>query len=400
MTPSDPSGDAFQSTPLQATPLTDAHKALGARMTPFAGYDMPVQYPAGILKEHLWTREHAGVFDVSHMGPAFLELAVRSGDAEADHRAVAALVEPLVCGDIRGLKPGQLRYTLLLNAAGGMLDDLMIGRPAEPERQGRLYVVVNAATKDGDFAAISAAAGAAGRLQRADAGALIAVQGPEAAAVVEGLAPGASDLGFMTFATLAFEGERVVVSRSGYTGEDGFEILSPAPVAGRLWTRLLADPRAAPVGLGARDSLRLEAGLPLYGHDADETTSPVEAALGFAISKRRLKARDFPGAARIAAELDGALARVRVGLRVLEGAPAREGAPIVGPSGESLGTITSGGFAPSLSAPIAMGYVPPAFAAPGTPLAVQVRGRTQRAEVAELPFVAHRYIRKPKPAQA
>jgi aminomethyltransferase len=395
VTPSDPIGEA-----LQSTPLTGAHKALSARMTPFAGYDMPVQYPAGILKEHLWTREHAGVFDVSHMGPAFLELAGRSGDPEADHRAVAALVEPLVCGDIRGLKPGQLRYTLLLNPAGGMLDDLMIGRPAEPERQGGLYVVVNAATKESDFAAISAAAGTAGRLARADDGALIAVQGPEAAAVVEGLAPGASDLGFMTFSTLAFEGESVVVSRSGYTGEDGFEILSPAPVAERLWTRLLADPRAAPVGLGARDSLRLEAGLPLYGHDADETTSPVEAALGFAISKRRLKARDFPGAERIAAELNGALARVRVGLRVLEGAPAREGAPIVSPSGESLGTITSGGFAPSLSAPIAMGYVPPAFAAPGTQLAVQVRGRVQRAEVAELPFVPHRYVRKPAPAQA
>jgi aminomethyltransferase len=359
---------------------------------------MPVQYPAGILKEHLWTREHAGVFDVSHMGPAFLELASRSGDPDADHRAVAALIEPLVCGDIRGLKPGQIRYTLLLNGAGGMVDDLMIGRPAEPERQGGLYVVVNADTKEGDFALIAANAGSEARLERADDGALIAVQGPAAEAVVDALAPGAADLGFMTFAALAFEGERVVVARSGYTGEDGFEILSPASVAGRLWTRLLADPRAQPVGLGGRDSLRLEAGLPLYGHDADETTSPVEAALAFAISKRRLKAQDFPGAARIAAELGGALTRVRVGLRVLEGAPAREGAPIVSPSGESLGVVTSGGFSPSLSAPIAMGYVPPTFAAPGTALAVQVRGRAQRAEVVELPFVPHRYVRKPKPA--
>ena len=395
MTSSDHPGEA-----LKSTPLTGAHKALGARMTPFAGYDMPVQYPAGILKEHLWTREHAGVFDVSHMGPAFLELAERSGDPEADHRAAAALIEPLVCGDIRGLKPGQLRYTLLLNEAGGMVDDLMIGRPAEPERQGGLYVVVNADTKEGDFAAIVAAAGSAGRLERADDGALIAVQGPQAEAVVDALAPGAADLGFMTFAALTFEGGPVVVSRSGYTGEDGFEILVPARIAERLWTRLLADPRAAPVGLGARDSLRLEAGLPLYGHDADETTSPVEAALAFAISKRRRKAGDFPGAARIAGELDGALTRVRVGLRVLEGAPAREGAPIVGPSGEALGRVTSGGFAPSLSAPIAMGYVPPAFAAPGTALAVQVRGRSQRAEVVEMPFVAHRYVRKPTPAQA
>lgn len=393
MTPSDLTGEA-----LKSTPLTGAHRALGAKMTPFAGYDMPVQYPAGILREHLWTREHAGAFDVSHMGPAFLELANRSGDPEADHRAVAALIEPLVCGDIRGLKPGQLRYTLLLNEAGGMVDDLMVGRPAEPRRQGALYIVVNAATKEGDFAMIAAAAGSSASLQRADEGALIAVQGPQAEAVVGDLAPGAADLGFMTFAALAFDGETVVVSRSGYTGEDGFEILAAAGIAERLWTRLLADPRAAPAGLGARDSLRLEAGLPLYGHDADETTSPVEAALAFAISKRRLKARDFPGAARIAGELDGALSRVRVGLKVLEGAPAREGAPIVTTSGETLGVVTSGGFAPSLSAPIAMGYVPPAFAAPGTLLAVQVRGRSQRAEVAEMPFVPHRYVRKPKPA--
>jgi aminomethyltransferase len=393
VTSSDHPGEA-----LKSTPLTGAHKALGARMTPFGGYDMPVQYPAGVLKEHLWTRDHAGVFDVSHMGPAFLQLIDRSGDPDADHRAVAALIEPLVCGDIRGLKPGQLRYTLLLNEAGGMVDDLMVGRPAEPERQGGLYVVVNAATKEGDFAAIAAAAGSHARLDRADDGALIAVQGPQAEAVVDALAPGAADLGFMSFASLVFEGEPVVVSRSGYTGDDGFEVLASAAIAERLWTRLLADPRAAPVGLGARDSLRLEAGLPLYGHDADETTSPVEAALGFAISKRRLKARDFPGATRIAGELGGALTRVRVGLRVLEGAPAREGAPILAPSGETLGAVSSGGFSPSLSSPIAMGYVPPAFAAPGTPLAVQVRGRSQRAEVAELPFVPHRYVRKPKPA--
>ena len=393
VTPGDVTGEA-----LKSTLLTGAHKALGARMTPFGGYDMPVQYPAGVLKEHLWTRDHAGVFDVSHMGPAFLQLTDRSGDPDADHRTVAALIEPLVCGDIRGLKPGQLRYTLLLNAAGGMVDDLMIGRPAEPERQGALYIVVNAGTKDGDFALIATAAGSAASLERADDGALIAVQGPQAEAVVGALIPDASDLGFMSFATLAFEGQAVVASRSGYTGEDGFEILAPAGIAERLWARVLADPRAAPVGLGARDSLRLEAGLPLYGHDADETTSPVEAALAFAISKRRLRALDFPGAARIAAELDGAAKRVRVGLKVLEGAPAREGAPILAPSGDTLGMVTSGGFSPSLSAPIAMGYVPPAFAAPGTALAVQVRGRSQRAEVVDLPFVPHRYVRKPKPA--
>jgi len=380
---------------LKTTPLTDAHAALGARMTPFAGYDMPVQYPSGILQEHRWTRAHAGLFDVSHMGPAFLRLANRSGDPEADHRAVAALIEPLVCGDIRGLKPGQMRYTMLLNADGGILDDLMIGRPAEPSRQGALYVVVNAATKETDFAAIAGAAASA-RLERADDGALIAVQGPEAVDVLAALMPEVADLDFMTFASVAFRGEAVVVSRSGYTGEDGFEVLAPAAIAKGLWTRLLADERAAPVGLGARDSLRLEAGLPLYGHDADETTSPVEAALSFAISKRRLKARDFPGAARIAAELAGAPARLRIGLKVLEGAPAREGAPIASLSGEELGVVTSGGFSPSLSAPIAMGYVPPALAGVETPLTVVVRGRPQRAIVAAMPFVPHGYHRKPK----
>jgi aminomethyltransferase len=363
-------------------------------MVPFAGYGMPLQYAAGILKEHLWTRAHAGVFDVSHMGPAFLELAEPSGDGEADHRAVAALVEPLVCGDIRGLKPGQLRYTLLLNAPGGILDDLMIGRPAERAAQGRLYVVVNAATKDADFDALAQAAGAAGRLTRLDDGALIAVQGPEAAAVVGALIPEAPDLAFMTFASVAFEGRSLTLSRSGYTGEDGFEILAPADLAQDLWGRLLSDPRAAPVGLGARDSLRLEAGLPLYGHDADETTSPVEANLGFAISKRRLKAQDFPGAARMATELSRGPARVRIGLQVLDGAPAREGAPIATPAGDVIGVVTSGGFSPNLGAPVAMGYVPPALALPGTELRVLVRGRAQCAVTATLPFVPHRYVRK------
>jgi aminomethyltransferase len=382
---------------LLSTPLAAAHAALGARMTPFAGYSMPVQYPAGILKEHLWTRSRAGVFDVSHMGPAFLELVDRTGDREADHRAVAAAIEPLVCGDIRGLKPGQLRYTLLLNDRGGIVDDLMIGRPARAERQGGLYVVVNAATKEADFAAIVAAAAGRAHLTRADAGALIAVQGPEAVDVVGALFPETRDLSFMTFAETAFEGKRLTISRCGYTGEDGFEILAPSEVAERLWTRLLSDERATPVGLGARDSLRLEAGLPLYGHDADATTSPVEANLAFAISKRRLKAADFPGAARIAAEAGGTVSRLRVGLRILEGAPAREGAPIADPSGEIIGIVTSGGFSPSLGAPVAMGYAPPAQAAPGTALKVIVRGRAQAAAVTDLPFVPHRYVRKPNP---
>ncbi len=382
------------SDPLSITPLHKAHLAARGRMVPFAGYDMPVQYKDGVLKEHLWTREHAGAFDVSHMGPAFLTLNNRSGDPDADHAAIAAIAETLVCGDIRGLKPGQLRYTLLLNEAGGLVDDLMIGRPPRADRQGTLYIVVNAATKDGDFALFEGAAAGRATLTRADDHGLIALQGPEAAAVLGPILPEAVELGFMQFRRVEHEGQQLVVSRSGYTGEDGFEILVPPEMAEPFWNQLLADGRVRPIGLGARDSLRLEAGLPLYGHDADDTVSPIEANLAFAVSKRRLKAQDFPGAARIANEAAGELKRVRVGLKVLQGAPAREGAPIADASGAEVGVVTSGGFAPSLSAPIAMGFVPPALAAPGTALNVMVRGKAQAAEVTALPFVPHRYLRK------
>jgi aminomethyltransferase len=329
------------------------------------------------------------------MGPAFLELAAKTGDPEADHAAIAAIAETLVCGDIKGLKPGQLRYTLLLNEAGGMIDDLMIGRPLRPDRAGMLYVVVNAGTKDGDFALFKKAAADAARLTRADDRALIALQGPEAAAVLADIVPEANDLTFMTFRRVEHHGMGLVVSRSGYTGEDGFEILVPADLAAAFWSRLLVDPRVKPIGLGARDSLRLEAGLPLYGHDADETTSPIEAALDFAVSKRRRKAGDFPGAARIAKELSGDLRRRRIGLRVLEGAPAREGAEITDDAGAVVGQVTSGGFSPSLSAPIAMGYVQAALAEIGTHLNVIVRGKHQAAQVVAMPFVPHRYFRKP-----
>ncbi|HWF76334.1 MAG TPA: glycine cleavage system aminomethyltransferase GcvT [Caulobacteraceae bacterium] len=387
---------AQNTTPLRTTPLTAAHRAAGARMVPFGGYEMPVQYADGVLKEHLWTRAHCGLFDVSHMGPAFLRLKTRSGDPKADHRAVAALLEPLICGDVRNLKRGALRYTLLLNAHGGICDDLMVGRPEADAEQGGLYIVVNAGTKDADFARIAAQAGDAAELVRADDGGLIAVQGPEAAAVVAPILPTAGDLSFMSFTRAMFDGAEVVVSRSGYTGEDGFEILVPAGKAQALWARLLQDARARPIGLGARDSLRLEAGLPLYGHDLDETLSPVEASLEFAISKRRREAEDFPGAARMLGELAGPrLERRRVGLRVLEGAPAREGAEIVDEAGQVVGKVTSGGFSPSLSAPIAMGYVTPALAEPGAMLGVVVRGKTQAAEVVAMPFVPHRYHRKP-----
>ncbi len=381
--------------PLKTTPLTEAHRAGGARMVEFGGYDMPVQYADGVLKEHLWTRSHAGLFDVSHMGPSFLRLKSRTGDAKADHAAVCALLEPLVCGDLRGLKRGQLRYTLLLNDHGGIVDDLMVGRPIADQDQGVLQIVVNAGTKEGDFARIATAAGDAADLVRADDRGLIAVQGPDAEAVTAAIIPEAADLSFMTLTRAPFAGGDVVISRSGYTGEDGYEILVAADQARPLWDRLLLDERARPIGLGARDSLRLEAGLPLYGHDLDETVSPVEASLEFALSKRRREAADFPGAARALGELAGRLGRRRVGLRVLEGAPAREGAEIVGDDGTIVGKVTSGGFSPSLGAPIAMGYVPPALAEPGAELGVIVRGKRQAAQVVAMPFVPHRYHRKP-----
>ncbi len=377
---------------LRTTPLHAAHAALGARMVPFAGYSMPVQYSDGVLAEHRWTREHAGLFDVSHMGPSFLQLTSLSGDEEEDHAELAGIVETLVCGDISGLRIGQQRYTLLLNDRGGIIDDLIVGRPVEP---GRLYVVVNAGTKEGDFARLEAAAAGAARLERADDGALLALQGPDAEAVLEAIIPGVYRLSFMSFQAFEYDRAEIVVSRSGYTGEDGFEILVPRAQAEGFWSQLLADERVRPIGLGARDSLRLEAGMPLYGHDLDETTSPVEAGLGFAVSKARRGWGDFPGARRVLAELSDGPARIRVGLKVLEGAPAREGAEIADDTGEVMGRVTSGGFSPTLSAPIAMGFVPPAFAAPGTRLGVIVRGKLQPARVVSLPFVPHRYVRKP-----
>jgi aminomethyltransferase len=380
--------DTTAGSTLRETPLTGLHRELGARMVPFAGYSMPVQYPTGIIAEHKWTREHAGLFDVSHMGPAFLTLTERSGDPDADHDAVAAIAERLTPGDIRGLRPGQIRYTVLLNQEGGVLDDLMIARPPDLASAGSLYIVVNAATKEEDFALIEVAAGAGALLQRNDDHGLIALQGPEAAAVMATLVPAAADLGFMRYGSFAF-----LVSRSGSTGEDGFEILAPPDDAAALWRRLTADERVRPAGLGARDSLRLEAGLPLYGHELDETISPIEAGLAFAVSKRRRETADFPGAERILGELADEPARVRVGLLV-EGAPARDGAEILDQRDEVVGHVTSGGFSPTLGRPIAMGYVPPVFSAAGTGLVVKVRGRAQPATVTPLPFVPHRYVRK------
>ncbi|RUT31166.1 glycine cleavage system aminomethyltransferase GcvT [Arsenicitalea aurantiaca] len=378
---------------LKTTLLNSRHVALGGRIVPFSGYALPVQYPSGIIAEHNWTREHAGLFDVSHMGPAFLMLAERTGEPEADHAAIAALIEPLVSADVRGMKPGQLRYSLLLDERGGILDDLMLARPASPDWAGVLFLVVNAGTKDDDFARISAACGTAAQLNRADNCALLALQGPEAVAVMAAAVPGAQALGFMQYESFDWGGTRLVVSRSGYTGEDGFEVLVAPEQALAFWDTLAADPRVRPAGLGARDSLRLEAGLPLYGHDLDTSVSPIEAGLGFALSKRRRLNGDFPGAERILGELDRGPSRLRLGLLV-DGAPAREGASILDADGAEIGRVTSGGFSPTLGRAIAMGFVPPAFAAEGTELQVSVRGRAQRAVVTPMPFVPHRYFRK------
>ena len=371
--------DAPSDKALKTTPLTETYVALGARMVEFAGYSMPVQYPEGVLKEHLWTREHAGLFDVSHMGQARL----RGADP-------FAAFETLTPGDYRGLKPGKQRYSMLLNAEGGIVDDLMAARPDDDG----LFVVVNGACKDGDYRLIAEALAGRAEVERLEDRALIALQGPEAAAALAAHVPEAATMAFMDARTLPGFGVDLIVSRSGYTGEDGYEISIPADVAVAVWNTLLADPRVKPIGLGARDSLRLEAGLPLYGHDLDESVSPIEGDLGFAVAKRRREAGDFPGAARIIRELNDSPARVRVGLKVLEGAPAREGAEIADADGAVIGRVTSGGFSPSLKQGIALGFVPPAHAGPGTRLKVIVRGKPQACEVVKTPFVAHRYVRK------
>ena len=377
--------------PLKRTPLYEAHVALGAKMVPFAGYEMPVQYPQGVLKEHLWTRDKAGLFDVSHMGQAYLV------SADKHHESVAEALEQLVPASLIDLTPGQQRYTQLLNRDGGIVDDLMVTRHEDGLRKGVLLLVVNASRKEIDFAAIRALTEGSKSLRLVPNRhyALLALQGPMAASVLADLAPDAASLAFMQSARMSIAGIAANVSRSGYTGEDGFEISVLADDVAALWHKLMADERVAPIGLGARDSLRLEAGLCLYGHDIDETTSPIEAGLAWSIQKRRRLDGGFPGAARIQRELREGPARVRVGIRPEGKAPAREGTAILSPSGDEIGRITSGGFGPSLNGPIAMGYVTPAHAAPGTPLQLMVRGKPLPAGVVPLPFVPHRFHRRP-----
>ncbi|MCP4563200.1 MAG: glycine cleavage system aminomethyltransferase GcvT [Bosea sp.] len=371
--------------PLLKTPLHARHVTLGARMVPFAGYDMPVQYPAGIMAEHNWTRESAGLFDVSHMGQAFL--------VGPDHETTARALEALIPADIVNLPPGKQRYSQLLNEEGGILDDLMVTRSADPDEDGALLLVVNAACKTEDYAHIEARLPANVKLVKAEHRGLIALQGPKAEEVLAALNPEAAEMGFMTLRTLKLGGVKANVSRSGYTGEDGYEISAAADRIGEIWDALLLDARVKPIGLGARDSLRLEAGLCLYGHDIDTTTSPVEAALNWSIQKRRREEGGFPGAARIQREFAEKPARIRVGLLPEGRAPAREGADIATADGAIVGKVTSGGFGPTLNGPCAMGYVAREHSAPGTKLDLIVRGKPLPATIAAMPFVPNRYKR-------
>ncbi|MEM7767512.1 MAG: glycine cleavage system aminomethyltransferase GcvT [Pseudomonadota bacterium] len=377
---------------MRRTPLNDLHRRHGAKMVPFAGYEMPVQYGEGVKAEHLWTRNQASLFDVSHMGPCFIFPKAGLGEAGA-HEKVAALIERLVPSDIAALKPGQGRLTVLLNETGGILDDLIVNRMPDPGLAGMFYVVVNGAVKDADWAHISTEIGDEVMVQRADDRILVALQGPAAEAVLTPHFPVAETPGFMRCAHVQADGERYIVSRSGYTGEDGFELLLPNNETGLAMVEtLLADERVKPAGLGARDSLRLEAGLCLYGQDLDPSRDPVEAGLRWIIQKSRRERADFPGAERILKALADGPAEARVGIRPLERAPAREGTEIFA-SGEQIGRVTSGGFGPSIDGPVAMGYVRADLATPGTPIELMVRGKPRKAEIAALPFVPHRYKR-------
>ncbi|WP_310621076.1 glycine cleavage system aminomethyltransferase GcvT [Flexibacterium corallicola] len=371
---------------LKFTPLYDLHMECGARMVPFAGYSMPVQYPDGIMKEHLHTRKAVGLFDVSHMGQFVLE--------GPNHEATSDFIEALVPSNIRELQRGKQRYTVLLNQSGGILDDLMIARPEEPEMDGNLLLVVNAACKHTDFDYINAVLPEGFSLIQLDEKALIALQGPKAEEVLALHAPEVSGMAFMSVKRIRFDDIEIMVSRSGYTGEDGFELSMPAGTAEPIARALLADERVRPIGLGARDSLRLEAGLCLYGHDMNESNSPIEANIAFCIQKRRRETANFVGGERIVRELAQGPDKRRIGLLLKGRAPAREGADICLPeTNEVIGKVTSGGFSPTLGQPIAMGYVPEKLTAEGTEFSLIVRGKALKATVTSMPFVQQRYYR-------
>jgi aminomethyltransferase len=377
---------------LKRTPLHDLHVRLGARMVPFAGYEMPLQYPAGIIKEHLHTRAAAGLFDVSHMGQ--IALRPRSGSLEG----VALALEALVPVDVLGLRQGRQRYALFTNGAGGVLDDLMVSNLG-----GHLMLVVNASRKDADLAHLVAHLSAACVVEPLSERALVALQGPAAERVLAPLLPEVTAMRFMDVRVLPLLGDACVVSRSGYTGEDGFEISVRNDLAMAFCEMLLGNSDVAPAGLGARDSLRLEAGLCLYGTDLDPSTTPAEAALEWAIQPIRrsggARAGGFPGADVILSQLAHGAARRRVGLKPDGRAPVRGGAPLYRTEGDDtpIGVVTSGGYGVSLEAPIAMGYVPTALASPGSRLLAEVRGKRLPLQVCDMPFVALRYRRSSSP---
>jgi len=372
---------------LKTTPLHALHQELEARMVPFAGYEMPVQYPLGVLKEHLHTRAAAGLFDVSHMGQIVLR--AKSGDVQEASQAL----ERLVPVDVVDLAPGRLRYAFFTNAQGGIVDDLMVANCGD-----YLLLVVNAACKEADEAHLRAQLGNECDIERLDR-ALIALQGPQAETALALLAPQCVSMRFMDIRTLTVMGAECTVARSGYTGEDGFEISTPADIACEIAEELLADACVAPIGLGARDSLRLEAGLCLYGSDIDETTTPVEAGLSWAIQKARRRggAREggFPGTETILGQLEHGAARHRAGLRPDGRAPVRAGAQLFAAEGASgqIGTVTSGGFGPSLNAPIAMGYLPSALAVLGTTIFAELRGKRLPVAIMAFPFIVPKYKR-------
>jgi aminomethyltransferase len=368
---------------LLLTPLHALHLELGARMVPFAGYSMPVQYPAGLMAEHLHTRSAAGLFDVSHMG----QLRLVGDDA-------AAAFETLMPVDVIDLAVGKQRYGLLLNEQGGIMDDLMF-----VNRGDDIFVIVNGACKHGDLAHIKACIGELCHVDEQFDRALLALQGPKAVDALQRLLPGVEKLVFMTGEAYEWAGADLFITRSGYTGEDGFEISLPASIASDFARALLAQPEVKPVGLGARNSLRLEAGLCLYGNDIDETTTPVEAALNWAIQKVRrtggARAGGFPGAERVLAQLDGSepLSRKRVGLVALDRVPVRDHTALQNITGEAIGEVTSGLLGPSIDKPVAMGYVKPGQASLGTRVNALVRGKPVPMEVSAMPFVPNRYFR-------
>lgn len=370
---------------LQYTPLHGLHKELGARMVPFAGYDMPVQYALGIMGEHNHARAHAGFFDVSHMGQAYL-----TGHGIAD------ALEKIVPANIKSLGEGRMRYSQLLNDQGGIIDDLMITNLGMAGDQERYFLVVNAACKDRDLAHIGENIDQDIKLEPLLNRSLLALQGPKAATVACRLWPELAEMPFMSARHVALDGDEILASRCGYTGMDGFEFSVADDKAENFARWLLGQEEVAPIGLGARDSLRLEAGLCLYGHDIDESTTPVEAGLLWSISKRRRTEGGFPGDKIIKAQIENGMNRTLVGIKPEGRAPAREGTDIENSAGENIGIITSGGFGPSIGGPIAMGYVARGYETEGTQLNLIVRGRALPARVAALPFVQPSFYRKKK----